>query len=98
MPAATTKSRFWTIAGGPAVNVVLCLLTLPQIVQSGQLADCLNPFVFPAVTSANGSLTAASIVIMLFATNWLLLLINLLPVYPLDGGRMLYTLMSARLE
>ncbi len=35
---------------------------------------------------------------MLFKANWLLLLINLLPVHPLDGGRMLSLALHSKLD
>ena len=99
MPAPTFASRFGTVAGGPLVNLVLCLITLLPVVQSQHTAACLNPFVFPNVT-LSGSVqdVVPALLLMLFKANWILLLINLLPVHPLDGGRMLYLALSAKLE
>lgn len=98
-PAPTFQSRFWTIAGGPTVNVALCLISLVQVLNSNHLNACLNPFVFPPVSLAgDSSSVVAALVLMLFQANWLLLLINLLPVHPLDGGRMLSLVLNARLD
>lgn len=99
MPAPTFVSRFGTVAGGPLVNLILCLITLLPVLQSPHTADCLHPFVFPNIV-LGGSVQQVipALLLMLFMANWLLLLINLLPVHPLDGGRMLYLLLSAKLE
>jgi stage IV sporulation protein FB len=100
MPASTFASQFWTTAGGPVVNLGLCLVTLTPVIQSPHTADCFNPIVFPAVSLAGKSFVDAmpDVLIILFMTNWLLLLLNLVPVHPLDGGRLLHTLLSSRLE
>lgn len=99
MPAPTFASRFGTVAGGPLVNLILCIITLLPVLQSQHTAACLYPFHFPPVTlDGAGHEVAQTLVLMLFKANWLLLLINLLPVHPLDGGRMLSMLLHAKLE
>lgn len=100
MPAQTFASQFWTTAGGPIVNIALCLVTLTPVLQSPRAGNCFNPFVFPAVTLAGKSFFDAlpDVLIILFFVNWILLLLNLIPVHPLDGGRMLFTVLGARLE
>lgn len=100
VPASTLSSQFWTTAGGPIVNSGFCLVTLMHVIQSPHTGDCFNPFVFPEVTLADKSFMQAvpDLLIILFVTNWILLLLNLLPVHPLDGGRMLHTVLSSRLD
>ncbi|MHC4876558.1 MAG: site-2 protease family protein [Planctomycetota bacterium] len=101
-PAPTFSSRFGSVAGGPLVNLSLCMLTLPAILTTSRetLRDCLNPFVFPSLELTADSVAALvePLLLIVFTANWLLLLINLLPVHPLDGGRMLYILLQARME
>jgi stage IV sporulation protein FB len=103
VPAPTFSSRFRTATGGPLVNLALCALTLPAVVTSSseqEIRDCFNPFVFPSLELSGesaGSLVQPLLLIV-FTANWLLLLINLLPVHPLDGGRMLHLLLQSRFD
>jgi len=103
MPAPTFSSRFRTVAGGPLVNLALCALTLPAVVTSSSeqtIRDCLNPFIFPTLelSGTSAGMLIQSLLLIVFTANWLLLLINLLPVHPLDGGRMLHILLQSRME
>lgn len=98
-PAPTFQSKFWTVAGGPLVNIGFCLIALVQVLNSANAAQWFNPFEFPEVSMAGGpAVVVPTLGLMLFKANWLLLLINLVPVHPLDGGRMLQLLLSARLN
>ena len=98
-PAPTFQSKFWTVAGGPLVNFGLCLIALVQVLNSGHAIEWFNPFVFPNVQLAGGaSVVIPTLCLMLFKANWILLLINLIPVHPLDGGRMLQPVLNARLD
>lgn len=101
-PAPTFTSRFGTVAGGPLVNLVLCLIALIPVMRESSAirSACFNPFDFPAVnvSGLSGSEWVAPLFVLLFKANWLLLLINLLPVHPLDGGRMLRHALTAKLE
>ncbi len=95
-PARTFWSQFLTAACGPAVNAVLCLLTLPLVLGwSPQAADVLHPFVFPRVELASETVWL-DLVVLVFVANEILLLVNLLPVFPLDGGRMLQCVLAER--
>lgn len=103
MPAPNLSSRFRTTAGGPLVNLALCALTLPAVVTSSSeqtIRDCFNPFIFPTLelSTASASTLIQPLLLIVFTANWLLLLINLLPVHPLDGGRMLHVLLQSRME
>ncbi|MDA0285345.1 MAG: hypothetical protein O3B13_20650 [Planctomycetota bacterium] len=98
-PAQTFQSRFWTVAGGPLVNIGLCLISLIQVLNSTHVAACINPFEFPPVQLSGGASSVVPVLgLMLFKANWLLLLINLVPVHPLDGGRMLQLVLNTRFE
>lgn len=92
-PANTFRSHFLTSAGGPLVNATLCLMTLPAVLQSGDGIGAFNPFVFPDVDLKGDPVHA--VLLMTFFANWLSLLLNLIPVYPLDGGQMLKAILSA---
>jgi stage IV sporulation protein FB len=93
MPEKPSQELVVSLAG-PAVNLVLILALLPfvaaglamQAVQGGTLR--LPPTMTP------GLLNLATFLLM---TNVTLLLFNMLPAFPLDGGRVLRALLSMRL-
>jgi stage IV sporulation protein FB len=76
---------------GPAVNVVIVLLLLPLcvlVVQSGHLPPG-DPF---SPTDWLGALCRFPVA--LAATNLGLVIFNLLPIFPMDGGRVLRALLA----
>ena len=99
-PAGTFRSRFSTAAAGPAVNLVLCLITLWHVLQlePDVRAAVFHPLKMPIGELSRDLASAVSDVLLLtFTVNWVLLLVNLIPVYPLDGGRMLQAVLTSRL-
>jgi Zn-dependent protease len=93
-PADTLRSRLLTSAGGPLVNLILCGLTLKAVLDSQWTSAAFHPLKVPGV-ELSGELLS-DVLVLIFAANWILLLVTLLPVYPLDGGRILQTLLTAR--
>ncbi|MGE3805719.1 MAG: site-2 protease family protein [Gemmataceae bacterium] len=108
----TPRANFITAAGGPMVNVFLCVtsaLFLLFAFDKHYWAP-INPFVLPMFVNLpaqtdlyawGGTLERVSNIsavtlARLFWLNWVLLLLNLLPGYPLDGGRMLQAAVWAR--
>ena len=89
-PANHMRSRLLTTAAGPLVNLALCLICSVSLVQTVPLAELLNPISLPA---PSGSLVH-QLMVVTFTVNWGLLLVNLIPVYPLDGGRLLETILT----
>jgi len=83
---------FLTVAGGPMVNVIICLLAAIVCVSTiGRIP--LVPF-FLSTGSENNPFLFSEIgrfAFWVFNISWSLLLFNLIPVYPLDGGQMLQT-------
>ena len=94
MPEKPSEELVVALAG-PAVNLVLALVFLPfvgvglamQTVQEGGLR-------IPS-TMTPGLLNLATFLLM---TNVMLLLFNMLPAFPLDGGRVLRALLAMRLS
>jgi Zn-dependent protease len=76
-------ATFVTVAGGPLVNVVICL-----ILGVFPLGPWMFGKIFPAVRSA-GWFQVSSYLFWIYAISWFLLIFNLLPVFPLDGGQLL---------
>ncbi|MCY2968491.1 MAG: site-2 protease family protein, partial [Planctomycetota bacterium] len=94
------KVDFLVAAAGPLVNLVICTITLPVIALYGSTwPGILNPTagipVDPVVLADRG-FRAAEVCEVIFAINWVLLLANLLPALPLDGGRMLRAVLAGR--
>jgi len=76
-----------TAAAGPIVNLLLCITTLPILALAGaDVRSLFNPLAAPQATEG---LTWVYCVQLTAWINWLLVIVNLLPAYPLDGGRVL---------
>jgi stage IV sporulation protein FB len=82
------RQEFLIALAGPAVTLAIALGLSLWLGTTGQ------PLVWPW---EGGDLEAATLQGLLFSTNVALLLFNLLPAYPMDGGRVLRSLLSARL-
>ena len=90
-PALHGWSRVMTALSGPAVNAAICLLTGIAVWRMGLLGAAINPLAgWPALPSGGGVVDVLqAAVVVLFVVNWVLLVINLIPVHPFDGGRVL---------
>jgi stage IV sporulation protein FB len=80
-----------TVVAGPMVNVVICLLagTMLGLLTGRWLGVALPNPIFPLSGLYDASLTswAHQLLYLINAVSFLLLLFNLLPIFPLDGGR-----------
>ena len=81
------KQELLVALAGPAVNVVLAILLFGVLLAGHGLESLRNP----AVTT--GSLTAK-----LLWVNVGLVIFNLLPAFPMDGGRVLRALLAIKLD
>jgi Zn-dependent protease/CBS domain-containing protein len=79
--------EFWVAIAGPAVNVVIALLLFAWQAFSGALEPLTNL-----------SLTGGQFIERLITVNIFLVLFNLIPAFPMDGGRVLRSLLAMRLE
>ncbi|MEM7698009.1 MAG: site-2 protease family protein [Verrucomicrobiota bacterium] len=71
---------------GPAVNVVIAALLFPVVFLT-----------FPSVEQlANPFTSFGGLVFSLFAANLVMVIFNLIPAFPMDGGRVLRSLLAAR--
>ncbi len=87
------KQEFVIAIAGPAVNGVAALLMAGVAVTLG--FDLGNPLI---ALSGLGGLTIASLFVYVFYYNILLALFNLIPAFPLDGGRIFRSLLALRLN
>lgn len=81
---ADPRAELLSHLAGPAAHVAVCLLSAPLLVgASGHLLGLMNPL---APEQLDVGTTAVKLVKLAFWINWTLLLLNLLPVFPFDGG------------
>jgi len=87
-------ATFVTVAGGPLVNVLICILTaagLAVIAGTWKVAPW-DPMDLNLGFRTWNS-TTGYYLWWIFLVSWGLLLFNLLPIYPLDGGQLLQSLL-----
>jgi Zn-dependent protease len=76
-PPPRAGALLWSIAAGPLVNVVILAISIPLLIHFRYDPSGLGQFIVKG----------------LFFQNLLLLLFNLLPIYPLDGGQIVRALL-----
>lgn len=96
-PGRTSWSQIATAAAGPFVNLVLCMALFPKYYAPDALWGILNPLQLP-IAKLSEDRILPDLALLGFSVNWLLLLINLLPILPLDGGRIVRTMLLSRMH
>jgi Zn-dependent protease/predicted transcriptional regulator len=79
--------ELWVALAGPAVNVLIAALIIAGLAATSSFV--------PTVPSG---ITGDSFLQQLAAVNLVLALFNLLPAFPMDGGRVLRALLATRLD
>lgn len=87
---------FVTVAGGPAVNVIICVICAAALYYLTGRFVRLNPF-NPLPPIEFFFTSAAFYLWWIFQISYMLLLFNLLPIYPLDGGQILHSILWPRM-
>ena len=88
-PPHAWKAHLATAIGGPMVNVIILCITIPSLgIITGEWMRVAfpNPFVFDPPFSLRDS-TGLFVLYAFHQFSLVLLLFNLIPLYPLDGGR-----------
>ncbi len=99
-PVHTPTAYLITAAAGPMVNVILCAATaLVLIILHGGIGavpwNPLNLF-YPVDPTVDLTDSFQKWLRIVFSLSYMLLLFNLVPVYPLDGGRILHSYLWPR--
>jgi Zn-dependent protease/predicted transcriptional regulator len=81
------KQELWVALAGPAVNVVIAAVLFIWLA----LRNAWEPL-------GGLTLTGGSMIERLFVANVFLVLFNLIPAFPMDGGRVLRALLATRME
>jgi stage IV sporulation protein FB len=103
------RANFLVAFGGPAVNLIICFICalILGFAFEKSWQPLWNPLTWPFREDASGSITLylwngkdqltndtlLLIVSRLFFVSWFTFLLNLLPGFPLDGGRMLQAIL-----
>lgn len=85
-------ATFVTVAAGPLVNVVLMLIAASAMYALGGKPSW-NPWGFATGPAVAEWSNAYWYIAWFFQLNYLLLLFNLLPIFPLDGGQLLQSIL-----
>lgn len=95
-PPPRPLAHFITTAGGPLVNVLICLICGAI---SWHLFGSLpwNPFIVRSPDVFSTWFDIGRYSLWIYQVSWMLLIFNLLPIYPLDGGRMVQEILWPRI-
>jgi Zn-dependent protease len=88
--------ELWVALAGPAVNVVIAAVLFVVLAVAGSgwtaAAD------FATSEQATRTVVQAPLLVQLMVVNVWLVLFNLLPAFPMDGGRVLRALLATRMD
>ena len=94
-PLSTWRAHFITTVCGPLVNVAFCVVCGIGFYMLAGFVPW-KPYFITGPVVFRGWFNLPWLLFWLYQTNWMLLLFNLLPIYPLDGGRMTQELLWPR--
>jgi stage IV sporulation protein FB len=85
---ADPRSQWVTALAGPLANLLLCVMIFPVlfVLRESHLWGLLNPLIPESVIEGPWRVVLLKLA---FWVNWVLVLVNLLPALPFDGGKAL---------
>lgn len=90
---ARPRAEVLIALAGPAVNVAIAVALLPPLALFGVISGFRSPGDYLLYVTEHVS--PGALLVYLFFVNVVLLLFNLLPAFPMDGGRVLRALLTA---
>lgn len=95
--ASSPRAQALIAAAGPLANLLLCGLFLPAVLVSESTGHVFNPLELPFSPESFGQHLVSDLQVLTFWFNWMTLLVNLIPAYPMDGGQIFRSLLVARM-
>jgi Zn-dependent protease/CBS domain-containing protein len=99
------KQELWVALAGPAVNVVIAVVLAAVLAALGALAFSRADLTAEALAhpeqlsrSFRWLLSGTNFLVSLMVVNLFLVLFNMLPAFPMDGGRVLRALLATRMD
>ncbi len=86
--------EFWVAVAGPAVNVAIAVLLFLVLLATGQLGELARL----QETDQADEVIRTPFLLGLMVTNIILVVFNLLPAFPMDGGRVLRALLATQMS
>ena len=83
----------WSIFAGPLVNIILVPVTIGLVYFAGSSADLPEVIYHSLLGQVQDPDGLSLFLVHLFQVNLLLLIFNLMPIFPLDGGQILQSLL-----
>lgn len=94
-PGPKTSAQILTAAAGPLVNLVLCAALFPGFYAPEAVGVALNPLMLP-INKLNADRLLGDLALLAFSASYFLLVINVLPIIPFDGGQILHAALASR--
>lgn len=92
-PPGRPLPTFITVAAGPMVNLIICLLAGGYVMAMHSLDGSMFSLGGPYRALWSGWLDSVPWAMWIFSVSWMLFLFNMLPIFPLDGGQMLQSIL-----
>ncbi len=92
MPDDPTQ-ELWVALAGPAVNLVVAAVLFPVVALGLGMAVLLDPALL-----SHAFFVGSGFLVRLLIVNVLLVAFNLVPAFPMDGGRVLRSLLAMKLD
>jgi len=97
------RSHLLVAGSGLLMNLIVCLLTLTEVAIPTPVWPAFNPLLTDVGQLAAGLAGGESqrtvmsqVLVIVFAINWMLIAVNLVPAKPLNGGRIVHAWLASR--